>query len=80
MKNLKSKVTTEEKRVKNVLKEYQAISGAAVSEQEAERITKLINNINNTQEGSTDCIIYEKYGLIAVLAGELKTICEKGDK
>jgi len=41
-----------------------------------ERITKLINNINNTQEGSTDCIIYEKYGLIAVLAGELKTICE----
>tara|TARA_R110002124_G_scaffold51774_5_gene149433 strand:- start:634 stop:855 length:222 start_codon:yes stop_codon:yes gene_type:complete len=45
-----------------------------------ERITKLINNINNTQEGSTDCIIYEKYGLIAVLAGELKTICEKGDK
>jgi hypothetical protein len=44
---------------------------------EINKITKLINNINNTQEGSTDCIIYEKYGLIAVLARELKTICDR---
>lgn len=47
--------------------------------EDIQKITKLINNINKSS-GDTDCIIYEKYGLIAVLAGELKTICEKEEK
>ena len=47
---------------------------------EIQKITKLINNINNTQEGETNCIIYNKYYLISVLAEELKRICDKNIK
>ena len=43
--------------------------------EDIQKITKLINNINKSS-GDTDCILYNKYQLMFVLGEELKKICK----